>query len=188
MKNIKYLLFIVIFVIFTGCANQTQLNSIEIKRNGIDMVGMEDRTKVTYLKTHGTLERFCASRETDSVKTSEQGISLGFNPLANSKNLGEESGTGAVGLGGRSPSVLISRELMFRACELSMNLNTDTNQTIEIYKLFLNAISKIVKNENSVGSKPITLSPTKLGAVKRTPVSNDNIDDDTDDDTDDGDS
>jgi preprotein translocase subunit SecF len=41
------------------------------------MVVMEDESKVTYLKSLNNSERFCASRESDSVKTSQEGFALG---------------------------------------------------------------------------------------------------------------
>ncbi|MCP4980993.1 MAG: hypothetical protein GY935_10920 [Gammaproteobacteria bacterium] len=37
------------------------------------------------------------------------------------------------------------REMLYRACELSMNLNADTKTTIEIYSKFLDPIEKITQ-------------------------------------------
>ena len=46
-----------------------------------------------------------------------------------------------------------------------MNLNTDANQTIEIYKIFLNSINKIVESKHDKGSQPIKLNPMNTGVL-----------------------
>jgi len=68
---------ILILILYSGCTNKTELYVTEVKRSGIDMVVMEDESKVTYLKSLNNSERFCASRESDSVKTSQEGFALG---------------------------------------------------------------------------------------------------------------
>jgi hypothetical protein len=43
--------------------------------------------------------------------------------------------------------------MMFRACELALNLNLDSEKTIEIYKMFLEYTNKLIKNEHDKGSQ-----------------------------------
>ena len=184
----KLYIFTIIIVSFliTGCTTKTELYVTEVDRSGIDMIVMEDEAKVTYLKSTNSIEKFCASRETDSSKTSEQGISLGMSVVGKEDQVGEESGTGAVGLGGRSPAVLITRELMFRACELSMNLNTNKEDSIKIYKMFLDSIGNIVKSEHDTGSgtvvsEPVSNKASSLQFFKEEKKSNEDSDNEEDD-------
>jgi len=51
-------------------------------------------------------------------------------------------------LGGRSPEVLIARELMYRICELSANMPMSTAQTLKLYET---TIKDITDMATSVG-------------------------------------
>ncbi|HFC30403.1 MAG TPA: hypothetical protein ENJ44_05105 [Oceanospirillales bacterium] len=116
------------------------------------MIIMRNDSKNAYFKDFNSMEKFCASRGSDSISVSQQEFQLGVSALDKSDNIGEESGSGAIALGGRSPTVLITRELMYRACELTLNINADNDKTLEIYKIFLDYVLKIVKNEHDIGS------------------------------------
>ena len=183
-KMIRVVLGAVLSIVFIGCSARTELEVKEVQRSGMDAVIMDNSAKVTYIKEHGHVERFCASRESDVQKTSSQGLALGFSAANQGESIGEGSTSGALSLGGRSPAVLISRELMYRACELTMNLNTDTKTSVEVYKMFLDSISNIVKNEHDTGSKstaamPVSATQLQLRGEEKEVV---NIDDDEDED------
>ena len=156
----RILLSILFILGLVGCSSKTELAVKEIKRFGVDAIIMENDAKVTYIKEHNHVERLCASRESDDEKTSSQGLMLGLSTANQGEKVGGESTSGALSLGGRSPAVLISRELMYRACELTMNLNTDTKTSIEVYKMFLDSIKNIVKNEHDTGSTSTAAIPS----------------------------
>jgi len=61
-------------------------------------------------------------------------------------SVGDASGINASLLSGRSPLVLIVRELMFRACELSVHQNLSKKETISLYKNFLEIANTMSKN------------------------------------------
>ena len=129
-----------------GCASKIPETRI-IERNGITAFVSTDDHKVAYIKSHGNLDRVCASWESDAVATDETGISFGLSSATGqSENIGEVSGRGELGLGGRSPVVLMSREFLYRACELSNNLNSSPQTTIEIYKMFLKSLENIASS------------------------------------------
>ena len=178
---IKIFLSILFVINFTGCISNSTLPINEVKRSGINAIIMDNSAKVTYIKEHNHIDRYCASRESDSDKTSSQGIGFGLSTGTTGENIGENSTDGALSLGGRSPTVLITRELMYRACELSMNLNTDTKSTIELYKMFLNSIESITRYEHDIGSKPMSAIP-QSGSILNPSNKKNKTDDDDDDD------
>lgn len=185
MNILQFALSIAISISVLGCATKSDIYVNEIQRNGLNMVIMEEESKVTYLKQPQSAERFCASRETDSLKTSFQGMGLGVSSMAGNDNISEGAGSGAVALGGRSPAVLITRELMFRACELSLNLNADLDKTISVYKIFLDSIEKIVKSEHDIGSQTAVAEVKTIDDITKrqdTKSSEDDEDDEEDDD------
>ena len=184
LRPVLLMLFLVsVFITASGCtASKTEPTMVD--RDGIDAMVMTEDQEVTYIKKPGDLERICASRGADSVATSESAIVLGFSGGGGGENLGEQTGRGELGLGGRSPSVLITRELLYRACELTNNLNTDEATTIEIYKMFLQSLERIVKANLGVGTQSLGsyIQPPEL-----TPQDADTDEDDDDDDDDDWD-
>lgn len=162
MNFYKMIIFLFTLLTFTGCYSQNSLNVHEVKRDGINAVIMDNSSKVTHFKEHGNLERFCASRSADVEQTSSSGFIAGFSTPVQGENIGEQASNGALSLGGRSPSVLITRELIYRACELSLNLNADQETTIKIYKMFLNSINTAIKNEHDTGSSSLADEPNNI--------------------------
>lgn len=147
-----------------GCM-PTPHHPIVLNRDGIDALVLTDDYKVTYIKKHGDLDRMCATPETDTVPTGESGLSFGSSVLGKSDVTGLKSGTGELSLGGRSPLVLITRELMFRACEMTNNLNCDEKTTREVYKMFLDTLEKLSLTDLGQGSESLA-SPVSIGSTQ----------------------
>jgi hypothetical protein len=69
--------------------------------------------------------------------------------------MGESVGERAVPLSHPTALVLLARELLFRACELSLNLDADAEETRDIYERFLatlEAIAPTLPVESDEGS------------------------------------
>lgn len=150
LRPILVVVSLVLLVFLAGCAANTP-KPFMLERDGIDAVVLTDDLKVSYIKQHGHIDRICASRDADAVATDESGISLGFSMMGKSESLGEQSGRGELGLGGRSPVVLIAREYLYRACEVTNNLNSNEEKTIEIYKMFLESLERIAQSRIAGG-------------------------------------
>jgi hypothetical protein len=119
--GIKMLLVLAGTVVIVGGCASNEISAKHIDREGIDAVIVDNAAKVTYIKENGHTEKFCAYRDADVESVAANGFSLGVSTGMGSESIGENSGHGALALGGRSPAVLIVRELMYRACELSIN-------------------------------------------------------------------
>lgn len=72
-------------------------------------------------------------------------------------------------LGGRTENVLIVRELMYRACELVMNLNADAKTSIEIYENFFKLTQNQLLNNND---QNINTTPSVINPVESSNTSN----------------
>lgn len=123
---------------------------------GLRLISSNPDNEVTIVKTHGSLERFCASRDVDAVATTSG--SLGLTVAGDS--ISEGASNGDMSLGGMSPTVLIVSELLYRVCELSVNLNLDEEATLEIYKVFLDAAVKINGDRLGEGSAGMSSNPS----------------------------
>lgn len=187
MKKLNILLTVVASMFFLGCVSQTSEPKI-IERNDLSAVTNTADLQITFLKKHGAIERYCGSRQSDVADTSSSGVTFGAGAMGDTGNIGEGSSEGALSLGGRSPSVLIVREMLYRACELSMNLNTDTKTTLEIYSTFLESIEKITAQQTGAGVTSIgqkankTVNMTESGTKPLSSTTKSSDEDDTSED------
>lgn len=147
MDYIKTLFFFILLSVLAGCSNMPKEKVLE--RNGISIITVNPGTKMAILKDSASMERVCAARESDFAKTSSFGVGL-------SDRLGdgiEEKDThGVMSLGGRDASLLILRELTYRACEMSLNLNLNQEDTKQVYLHFLSLAKEMMKNNSIQGT------------------------------------
>lgn len=137
-----------------GVMPQSQFEGKLFERAGVSMVVAPADARETYFSDVKSLERHCRAPSPDvSVTASEGfGFSLPLPKLTGAEpDVGADEQQGALSLGGRDPAVLIARELMYRACELSNNLNLSAADTLKVYERFLQSIEKIAAVQTGAG-------------------------------------
>ncbi len=154
MKRISLVLTFLAPALLLGCTVKISKPMV-LEREDISTISNTSDLQMTFMKEHGNENLYCGSRQSDVADVRSVGASLGASTLGEVGNLGEGSSEGALSLGGRSPSVLIVREMLYRACELSMNLNADAKTTIEIYSKFLDSIEKITQTQTGAGAAAV---------------------------------
>lgn len=123
------------------------------ERGGVSMVVVPGGSRETYFSDPKSLERHCRAPSPDVSLTSSEGVSLNMPSLAGKGvGVGEDASTGALGLGGRSPAVLISRELLYRACELANNLNLPRDQSLKLFQDVMAVIVKVSAAQTGAGT------------------------------------
>lgn len=157
-----------------GCASlpETSAGKAEtlIDRAGIDVIAADAGRHVTYFKEKGATERFCSAPEPDFSRTASNGISVGIPTIAGgTSGVGTSVTQGGLELGGRDPAVLISRELMYRACELSANINADPATELMIYNKFLSILVEVAKLQTGAGSQAVGSEPSQMSPITVTP-------------------
>lgn len=150
MKTLNLCLVILFSLLFVGCSLKSPQSNV-IERDNVNILTNTSDLQMTFLKKQGELERYCASRPSDVADTRSSGVTLGGSLIGEAANIGEGNSESALSLGGRNPAVLIVREMLYRACELSMNLNADTDTSIAIYSKFLDSIEKITTVQTGTG-------------------------------------
>ena len=146
---------------FSSFANKTTL----VDRQGIDVV-MDHNTGVGFIITDPSVkERVCKTPDPDVLasETKSEGFSLaGLLPGAPSGNdsLTESQGFAATTLGGRSPSVLITRDILYRICEMTSNLQMNSEDTVKAYLSALDKFTEIIKVRSAAGKS----APTAPGS------------------------
>lgn len=139
----------------TGCASALPPQRPEVdfaERGGVDQaqrqVGLQVLTipegqRVMLIKGPDDVERVCSPRESDQGLSVSEGLSLSLPGAGGSVGVGETMGDQAVALGHPAAVVQLARELLFRACELSLNLDADPATTREIYERFLAVLETV---------------------------------------------
>ncbi len=167
-----------------GCANLGSAPGVDVKtlheRDGSDVILIPADYRETFFMSDSEGERHCRAPDPDFTVQSSTKIGLGVTTALEGDEVGSGSGQAALTLGGRSPALLITRELMYRACELSSNIAADGETTVAIYDKFLQAIESISAQQSGVGTTSVSdaisagTSAPKAGLLKRqAEVSND---------------
>ncbi len=131
-------------------------------RNGLDILVEDSSRKTTVIKDKSSFERICRSPSPDYATGQSDSISLGF---ASGPSVGSSSGAAIDSLGGRSSALMITRELMYRACELALNLDANEGLSKEIYWKFLGTIEIALKSQTSAGAQGSTASVSSTSSA-----------------------
>jgi len=158
---LKLLLGICLSLFLASCISPPADSLLSVKKiavGGVDVVSRNSEVELVVFKTPDDLERFCLAPSPDSVTTFGQsvGLSGGQGVTNTTEGISFGHGEGALALGGRGEAILIARELMYRACEVAMNVNADPALTIEIYRTTLDAVGEITKTVHDAGSSPLS--------------------------------
>lgn len=97
-------------------------------------------------------EKVCMTPPPDSTSSYEEGVSVELPSALGGEGVSEGAGKGALALGGRSPSALITREILYRTCELMMNTNADPKKMEEMFFRALGAVVAISGAQTEDGS------------------------------------
>lgn len=106
------------------------------EQSGLQVFTVPEGQRVMLIKSPDDVERVCAPRESDQGTSVSEGLSLSL-PGSGGASTGGSASDQAVPLGSPSAAAQLARELLFRACELSLNLDADAAETREIYERFL---------------------------------------------------
>ena len=147
-------------LILSGCAGLQPPGSKPetlVERDGVDIAIIPASYREVYLAPRNSNERHCRSPDPDFTVQSSEKLTLSDSVAgSHSDDVGFGEGQAAMTLGGRTSTLLIARELMFRACELASNVDADTETTRAIYTEFLEAIKALSMQQQAVGTSSMS--------------------------------
>jgi len=158
-------------LLLTGCGGKTLISAKPSfnEKNTIEIVH-DSAAGIGYVLKQESKnpEKVCRTTSPDFVSGKADQLNLA-GPLAS--NIGASDAFEAVTLGGRSPTVLIVREMMYRACELSLNVNANLDQSLSIYKALLDETVKVVNAAPKItGTQSSSLNAPIVNMPNATPV------------------
>lgn len=153
----KYRFVLIIFIFFavTGCSVAPPKPSVTTSLKGLTIYSSTSDRQSAFLKSRESEEHFCDSRLSDVADTESKSIGFGFSGVGNSESINDGASRGAVSLGGRSPAVLITREVMYRTCEMVMNLDLTKEEAVELYVHTLDLVKSVAQSDTSTGTASI---------------------------------
>lgn len=130
------------------------------ERGGVSMVVIPSGSRETYFSDVKSMERHCRAPSPDVSVTASEGMSLNL-PSMTGKGVGvnEDASTGSLSLGGRSPLVLVSRELLYRVCELSNNLGLPPEQALALFRDAMETMVRLSAAPAGSGTAPLSSKP-----------------------------
>ncbi len=113
------------------------------------------------------MRRICAEPSPDAAVSVSDGGSLGVQLVSLGGNVdrsgGAEDATQETELTGRTPALLISRELLYRACELNINHPLSTQQALQLHHQTLAIIAKVWQTE--AANTTVTIGETEASSI-----------------------
>jgi hypothetical protein len=144
-----------LIVSLAGCQSWKMRENTKQTVDGVSVLHSSGAEQFSYIKKHKTLVRLCTETDVDVSSTASGGLTLS----AKGASVGDTSSKGAVVLGGRDPTVLIARELMFRACELTLNANLKPEDASKIYMGTLNVLVSMIDFHTGGGTQSVAVGP-----------------------------
>ena len=94
------------------------------------------------------LKRICMGRGTDAVIQQSDSANFDLSLISVGKKTDSEKSAiqdnaGEQEMAGRTPAVLLAREIFYRGCEFSNNFNLNKDEALGVFKASLDAIEKI---------------------------------------------
>lgn len=151
----RFLLALSLPLVLTGCAYTAASKVQLIDRNGIDVSGMPEGHVTFILKDPKFPEKYCMAPAPDALVDRSTSLSvpklgpMGGAASAAAGSGGDAPGKGALSigstandmnLGGRSPTVLIVREVLYRFCEFSLNAELPKEDQIQLWRQLVPAL------------------------------------------------
>ncbi len=180
-------LLLALVVSLTGCAGPIldKEGSMQVKALMDMQVVSEDGEKgMVFMTGKSSSTRYCLAPTPDAVLTAGEGLNLTVPRKDGS--ISNSASMGSLDLGGRSPSVLITREIMYRTCEFSTNHQLPADEAMAFYERNLKALMTILGTQTEAGVGPLE-AVASVNGDSDSSNSSGSSDDGGDDDSGDGD-
>ncbi|MBE0491355.1 MAG: hypothetical protein IBX44_03775 [Sulfurospirillum sp.] len=181
-KLFSLFVFLSLSVFFSGCSSDEVPTPKLYAQGGFSTFTLPEDTETSLIKDPSSMIKFCGARESDAVSAKQNGFSLGFGIGGAQESVGATNGGGALSLGGRDPLVLITREFLYRVCELSLNHNLNKQETIELYKYFIEKLLVMAPLTKADGAASAGIAPVAPTSSEKSSKSKDDTKDDIFDD------
>ena len=169
MKYPSTLTALVLSLLCSSCAmlESSAAKSRLIDRPGLDVV-LDHSTGVGFVISDPKFkDQVCKTPAPDVLAgvTKSETISLPSvlpGSTSNGAAITDSEGYSATNLGGRTPSVLIARDFLYRVCEMTINMQLSPEETVKVYLQTMDKIVEIIKDRSVAGKSAPTSTSTTI--------------------------
>lgn len=166
----------------TGCSQNYEPKARQMELKPDNVISYPPSISHTFVYNRKTDWITCTMPSPDATFTQQEEGDLNFSLITlgggGDKGGSQSENSGEDEMAGRSPAVLLSRELFFRLCEFSRNYQLEKAEAIELYKSTLQTVTDGWKTEAgntkvSIGSQINTnqgVTSGNLPALPATPT------------------
>jgi hypothetical protein len=151
-----------------GCSYLYEPKPVVSKLESQEILSHTASVKNTFVFDRESPLIFCAEPPPDAAFTQTMDIDFSFALVGSGGDSGDEREESAeMEMDGRTPPIMLARELLYRLCEFSKNHQIDTATAIDLYKQNLDIIKGVADKtaENTTLTIGETLSTTETESV-----------------------
>jgi hypothetical protein len=160
MERVRFVLFATLgsVILLAGCTSAFEPKPVETPITGSKILSNTASVKNTFIMDRDTPLVVCAEPAPDATFGQDMDLDVTFALVATGGDKGgdDDEGSEESEMAGRSPSLLLARELLYRLCEFSRNYKVDKETAITLYKQNLDIIREI-------GGKETERTTIKIG-------------------------
>jgi len=133
----------------TGCTSPFEPKPVEVKLDGQKLISNTASVKNTFILDADSPLIICAEPPPDASfnQDTDLDITVALIAAGGDKGGDDDEGSEESEMAGRSPGVLLARELLYRFCEFSRNYKVEKDVAIELYKQNLDIIREVGNKE-----------------------------------------
>ncbi|MBT3703256.1 MAG: hypothetical protein HOG12_17140, partial [Alphaproteobacteria bacterium] len=168
MRFGKYVVLAGVIGSLTGCAEMYEPKPIVSALEENSLVSGTASLRHAIVRNKKNALTYCAEPQPDATYAQESSGNVDISLVSTGGGTdsgGDEEGSSAEEMLGRSPSVLLARELMYRLCEFGQNHTVSTDQAIDLYKANLSLIQTISSIESNNTTVTVSMSSTRADAT-----------------------
>ena len=126
-----------------GCASTAVLVPSQLYLEKDSMTAVTAGLSQTFFRSKQSGYRICSQPMPDAAFDQSEGGSVSVSMIGTGSESGsEDEGSTDAEMAGRTPAVLIAREMFYRACEFSTNFDLSEDQATQLYLKTLDAVSQ----------------------------------------------
>jgi hypothetical protein len=114
-----------------------------------------------YISMADGKQQSCRSPQPDFATNTSVGGSLSLGLASGTDAISDNDTNTSTSLGGISPAVLIVREVLFRNCELTMNMTASSEKAEELFFKSLEILKDIVATQTQTGTSTTAVLPVE---------------------------
>jgi len=172
MRSFILIMIIIVLSVLSGCGTpQREVRRIEISPQMPSVITYPSDVRGTYIVKEGSDLKFCAEPVPDVALESIQKLIGNIKlTLPQQETVGVDLTSDltvkAIELAGRIQLLLIAREMLYRACEMSVNHPTKVSDAMEMYKIVVQLIKDLGQAEKTQAEANLKKREAELNNAK----------------------